>query len=130
MVAFEDGDSAGANFFAPMGIEAYRLSGDLDIDARYHVGLIHAVGGNREGVLAQADSLGREEPDHLFVPMLHFAAEQLADNQQGITTAYEDFLANYDTQLATDRPEYRDHRDALEAFRSEAIGAVGSSNNP
>ena len=35
-------------------------------------------------------------------------------------SAYRRFLANYDSEIATDRAEYELHRNTIDAFRDEA----------
>lgn len=116
-------------FFAPMAIDAYEMIGPLDSDARYHVGLIHAITGSTDAALAQADSLEQEVAGHLFAYMLRSDVFQVLGQSDDLTAQYRAFLENYDGEIAVGRPEYQMHTTALDTFLEEARGAVGQVSN-
>ena len=120
--------AASATFFGPMALQAYAMLGQLDPDARYHVGLIEMATGNAAGALAQADSLNREAPRHLFAPLHRWEVASQANDTAALRRAYRQFLDEYDRDTAAGKPEYADHQKRLEAFRNEARGAVGASS--
>jgi len=126
MRAAAAGDSGEISFFAPMAVQSYGMLDAMDVDARYHVGLLEAEIGNFTGVLAQADSIEQATAAHLFVAMLRGEAARGQGNQTELTRWYRRFLDGYDRELATDRPEYRDHQPALNAFRDAARAALGA----
>jgi len=107
-------------FFLPMAIGAYDQLPALDADSRYHVGLLHLAGGDAAGAIAQADTIQKAVPTHLFAYVLRAHAFQQQGNRQGERRAYADFLRSEAAELARRRPEYADHQNALNAFREEA----------
>jgi hypothetical protein len=128
MTGSESGNRKEVSFFGPMALQAYAMLGNLDPDARYHVGLIDAAIDNPAAASAQADSLEKESPRHLFVPLLRWEAANRRKDTAAMQRAYRQFLDRYDQEMATDKAEYRDHRGRLEAFRDEARGVLGPSS--
>ncbi len=126
MAAAERGDSGEITFFGPMALQAYDLMGALDIDARYHVGMMQLAMGNVPAARAQADSIARQNPNHLFASLLRAEAARRAGDRAARARALGDLLKHYDAELATGREEYTDHRTALENARAEARKAAGA----
>lgn len=120
MILAQAGKQDSVEFFLPMAIGAYDQLPALDSDARYHVGLLRLAGGDAAGALAQADTIQKAVPTHLFAYVLRAHALQQQGNRQGERRAYADFLRNEAAELARNRPEYTDHQNALTAFREEA----------
>jgi hypothetical protein len=120
MVLAQAGKEDSVQFFLPMAIASYDQLPALDSDARYHVGLLHLAGGDAAGALAQADTIQKAVPTHLFAYVLRAHAFQQQGNRQGERRAYADFLRSEPAELARNRPEYSDHQTALTAFREEA----------
>lgn len=120
MILAQAGKEDSVQFFLPMALSSYDQLPALDADARYHVGLLRLAGGDAAAALAQADTIQRAVPTHLFAYVLRAHAFQQQRNQQGERRAYADFLRNETTELARNRPEYSDHQNALTAFREEA----------
>ena len=124
MTASERGDTAEAQRFAPMALEAYGQLGTLDNDAHYHVGLIHVTVGDTERALAELDAIRRSVPDHLLGIMLEHAIAETRRDDEGVTQAYARFVSAYDTEILTDRDEYQGHRTGIDGFRARASAAV------
>ena len=120
MILAQAGKDDSVRFFLPMAVGAYSQLPALDVDARYHVGLLQLAGGETAGALAQADTIQRTVSTHLFAYVLRAHAYQQQGNRQGERRAYADFLRHQAAEMARNRPEYTDHRDALTAFRDEA----------
>lgn len=120
MRAHEAGNTDQVSFFLPMAVQSYSSLGELDADARYHLGLIQAVGGQVDGALAQADSLERAVPTHLFTSMLRASASKLTGDSTALRQAYRQFLDHFQAEMSADRPEYAAHRTAVDNFRIEA----------
>jgi hypothetical protein len=120
MILAQAGKDDSVRFFLPMAIGAYAQLPALDLDTRYHIGLLQLAGGEPAAALAQADTIQRSVPTHLFAFVLRAHAYQLQGNRQGERRAYADFLRHESAELARNRPEYADHTDALTAFRDEA----------
>lgn len=128
MRASESGNASEVTFFGPMALQAYGMIGPLDSDARFHVGLIEAALSNDAGASAQADTLARESPRHLFVPLIRWEVANRKQDTAALRRAYRQFLDNYDAEMASGKGEYADHQKRLEAFRDEARGAVGTTS--
>ena len=121
MILAEGGKQDSARFFLPMAISAYGMLPALDADTRYHVGLLQLVGGDVAAALAQADTIQKTTPRHLFGYVLRAHAYQQQGNTQAERRAYADFIRNEAAELARNRPEYTDHKPALTAFHDEAV---------
>jgi len=119
MMADEAGKQDSVQFFLPMALTAYSRLSALDTDARYHIGLIQLAGRRPAAALAQADTILRTAPTHLFAFVLRARAYEQMGNQQAARRAYGDFLRNEAAELARNRPEYAEHRE-LAAFRAQA----------
>jgi hypothetical protein len=112
-----------AVFFAPMALRAYQMAGPLDDDARYHIGLISLVLDDLDAAAAQADSIAQSTPNHLFGPILRARVAQERGDAAAQRRAEDAFLARYDAERATGRPEYQMHGVLLERYRQELLTA-------
>ncbi len=128
MRASEGGNAGEVTFFGPMALQAYGMIGKLDVDARFHVGLIEAALNNHAGASAQADTLAKESPRHLFVPLIRWEVASRKGDPAALRRVYRQFLDNYDAEMASGKSEYQMHRTRLEAFRDEARGALGTTS--
>src|SRR5216117_2276941 len=120
MSLHSQGKPDSAEFFLPMALQAYAMLPALDVDARYHIGVLDLTGGDETGALAQADSIKRAVPTHLFAFMLRARALELRGDAAGARRAYGDFLGHETAERARKRPEYADHQDNLDAFHAQA----------
>jgi len=120
MILDEAGKTDSVQFFLPMALGAYNQLPALDVDARYHIGLIELAGHQPAGALAQADTILRTIPTHLFGYMLRADAYRQQGNRPGERRANADFLRHEGAELARNRPEYTDHREPLNAFHAAA----------
>jgi tetratricopeptide (TPR) repeat protein len=121
MTLAESGKDDSVQFFLPMALGAYAQLGTLDADARYHVGLLQLAGGDANGALAEADTIRRSIPTHLFIYILRAHAYQALGNKAQERQAYADFLRHEQAELALKRPEYDEHRNPLNSFHAEAL---------
>ncbi len=120
MMASEQGKRTEALGFVPMAVQAYEALPALDRDAHYHLGLIHGVAGDRGNVEKQIAALRQSAPNHLLALMLeHDNAEQAGD-KTAVSRLLAAFVAAYDAEMATGRPEYEGHRGMIEKFRAVA----------
>jgi Flp pilus assembly protein TadD len=126
MILAEAGKQDSVQFFMPMALGAYAQLPALDADARYHVGLLELAGGNAGGALAQADTIQRSTPGHLFIYVLRAHAYQQQGNTQQERRAYGDFLRSEPGEIAKNRPEYTDHSESLKSFKTEAARITGA----
>jgi Flp pilus assembly protein TadD len=120
MTLAEAGKTDSVRFFLPMALGAYNLLSPLDADARYHIGLLQLAGGDEQAALAQADTIQRSIPTHLFIYVLRAHAYQQGGNTAQERRAYADFLRAEPAETAKNRPEYTDHAEVLRRFKAEA----------
>ena len=120
MILHSQGKADSAEFFLPMALQAYAMLPALDVDGRYHIGVLDLTGGDDAGALAQADSIRRAVPTHLFAAMLRARALELRRDATGARRAYAEFLRNEAAERARRRPEYAEHKDNLDAFHTQA----------
>lgn len=120
MILAEAGKQDSVRFFLPMALGAYNQLPALDADARYHIGLLQLAGSDVAAALAQADTIQRANPTHLFIYLLRAHVYQQQGNTQQERRVYAEFLRNEPAELAKTRPEYADHADVLRNFKAEA----------
>jgi len=130
MILAEAGKQDSVQFFLPMALGAYGQLPNLDADARYHLGLLQLAGGNVAAALAQADTMQRGVPNHLFIYILRAHAYEARGNAGQEQRAYADFLRHEQAELAVKRPEYDDHREALTNFHNEALRQAQNPRRP
>ncbi len=116
----EEGKTDSVAFFAPMALQVYAQLPALDNDARYDMGLLHLKAGDPAGALAQADTILRAVPTHLYGFMLRGEAYKAQGNTAKTRTAYQAFLKNESAERARQRPEYAGHMTMIDAFHAEA----------
>jgi hypothetical protein len=120
-----EGQADSAEFFLPMARQAYAMLPVLDVDARYHVGVLALTAGDAAAALAQADTIQRAAPTHLFAFMLRARALELRRDTAGALRAYRAFLVHEAAERARRRPEYGDHAENLDSFHGQATAAAG-----
>src|SRR5436309_12806375 len=120
MTLHTQGKDDSAEFFLPMALQAYAMLPALDVDARYYSGVLDLTGGNAAAALAQADTIRRAVPTHLFGFMLRARGLQLQRDSARARRAYRDFRKNEAAARARQRPEYAEHAENLEAFHQQA----------
>jgi hypothetical protein len=124
MLLHSQGKVDSAEFFLPMALQAYAMLPALDVDARYHIGVLNLTAGNAAAALAQADTMRRSVPTHLFAFMLESRASELKRDTIGARRAYRNFLKNEAAERARGRPEYSEHAENLTAFHEQAMQAT------
>jgi hypothetical protein len=119
-----EGQADSAELFLPMARQAYAMLPALDADARYHIGVLALPAGDAAAALAQADTIRRAVPTHLFAFMLRARALELRHESAGALRAYREFLVHEAAERARQRPEYADHAENLDSFRRQATAAA------
>lgn len=119
------GDTAAAKQFLPMAVAAYDRARPLDSDGRYHLAVLHLVGGNLDAARAQSDTILSANPQHLFGLFTGAQAAQGRGDTAASVSLYRRFLAAFDAESARkDVIEYADHSQALPAMKEEAERAT------
>ncbi len=122
MRAAESGDQATVAQFTPMTIMAYQQLDTIDADARFHMAMLLLHTNQVPGAQAEADSILKFSPGHLFGYMIRGAVARWNKDAEGLRKAQADFLVRYDTEMAAKRPEYAEHERAVNDFRASAKG--------
>ena len=117
----EAGKTDSVRFFLPMALGAYEQLPALSLDAHFDVGLLKLAGGDAAGALAEADTIRRGVPTHLFADILRARALASQSNARGARDAYQRFLSNEPGERARRRPEYADRANLLDAFHRDAV---------
>src|SRR2546427_9300301 len=126
MLLHTQGKADSAEFFLPMALQAYAMLPALDVDARYHIGVLDLTSGDAAGALAQADTIRRAVRTHLFGFMLRARALDLKRDAAAARRAYADFLKNEAAERTRQRPEYGEHAENLDAFHQQATAATAA----
>ncbi|MGH7628352.1 MAG: hypothetical protein ACREOF_03020, partial [Gemmatimonadales bacterium] len=104
--------------FAPMALGAYAQLDAIDTDARYHAAVLMIETGQLDEAAALADTILAGAPGHLFGFLVRAnVADRRGDAAAG-HRAREAFGRRYEAEIATRKPEYDEHRAALDAFRT------------
>jgi len=125
MTASEQGDTATANRFSPMALQAYQNLPEVDQDARYHAAMLRLHGGDIAGAQALADTIGTIQKGHLFSYVLNTAIARFSNDQAKLKQNYEGYLTHLDAEMAAGRSEYQDHKAMLDNFTTQARAATG-----
>ena len=125
MQARARGDTAEASFFLPMALQAYEGAGPLDADGLFHLGLLQLEGGRAAEASATAERIADADASHLFGFALEAEAAMARGDQAAARAAFTRFLAEFDSEIGRDIPEYEMHRPALDEYRQQARDLTG-----
>ena len=117
----EEGKNDSMQFFIPMALGAYQQLPALSLDSHFDIGLLRLASGDVPAALAEADTIRRQVPTHLFAAVLRARAFQSQNDARGARQAYLDFLKNELAERSRGRPEYEEHARILDVFHSEAL---------
>jgi hypothetical protein len=124
--AAQQGDQATVQQFTPMAVAAFGQLDQVDADARYHLAMLLLHVGDAAGAALQADSILRTQPDHLFGFVIRGAVARWTKSAADRDASYRDFLARYDRELKTKKPEYVEHEAMLAEVKKDAAAAAGA----
>ena len=122
MRAAESGDQATVDRFTPMTVMAFQQLDSIDADARFHMAMLLLHTGKVPGASAEADSILKFSPGHLFGYMIRGAVARWNKDAAALKKAQGEFLVRYDTEMKAKRPEYGEHERAVSDFRASALG--------
>ena len=106
----EEGKQDSARIFAPMAKEAYEMLGTLDAHRRYDIGMISVVSGDHAAARAQADTILKDNPNHLLGLILAARSAGLRDDSAALATFEKRLRAVEPAERAKALPEYLDHK--------------------
>lgn len=122
----ERGDFERARFFAQMGLQAYGQvpPGEVDADARFHIGLLELLQGGRDAARATARTMLEEDPDHLLGLILAARAADMEGDSATARSYRERLRSAIASGGIPDRPEYEAHRALIEREGGAAEGGA------
>ena len=120
MRASEAGDTGTVERFSPMALGAYGMLPAVNADLRFHAALLHLAVSDYPAASALADTILAQSPGHLFGYIIRGDVADRENKLRLLNQAYRDFLAHYDAELKSGRPEYTDHKPLLDSFRTRA----------
>src|SRR5881392_3997254 len=112
-------------FFAPMALTAYQMLSPLNADQRYDMGRIGEVVGALPLAKAQADSILRENPNHLLGLILEARLATLAGDTAQLHSYERRLIAAQKGELARKRDEYVRHQDDITNGLQQARKSLG-----
>ncbi len=120
MAAVEQDDSTEVVQFLPMSIRAYELAEPLDLDGKFHLGVLRMQGTLTQEGLAAAEDILATYPDHLLG--LGLAADALLALGDTVRAQgyYSRWLEVYSVEMASGLPEYLNHERMLPDMEARA----------
>jgi hypothetical protein len=125
MLLASQGKVDSVQFFAPMALQAYLLLSPLNADQRYDMGRIGEVAGAIPLAKAQADSILRENPNHLLGLILEARLATLAGDSTQLHSYERRLIAAEKSELAKKREEYLRHQDDITNALQQARKSLG-----
>jgi hypothetical protein len=126
MTAREQGNTAEALQFAPMGIQAYQMAEPLDDDGLYHLATLQNTASDFDGARQTAERILQRNPNHLLALASGAEAATGAGDRAAALDYHRRFLAAYEAEIGRGLIEYQDHSRILPEYRQTAQQAVGS----
>ena len=120
----EAGKKDSVLMFAPMGIAAYEMLGNLDLDSRYDLGMIGDASENAALARAQADTILRQNPDHLLGLILAARAARLENRTADERKFYQRLIAAEAAERGKSLDEYVTHANDIALGLEEARRVV------
>jgi hypothetical protein len=112
-------------FFAPMALTSYQMLAPLNTDQRYEMGRIGEVAGAIPLAKAQADSILRENPNHLLGLILEARLATLTGDTTQLHSYERRLIAAEKAEAANKRDEYARHQDDITNALRQARKSLG-----
>src|SRR5216117_736819 len=128
MLLATQGKIDSVQFFAPMALTAYQMLSPLNADQRYDMGRIGEVAGALLLAKAQADTILRENPNHLLGLILEARLATLAGDTTMLHSYERRLVAAERAELAKKRSEYARHQDDITNALQQARKSLGSKS--
>jgi hypothetical protein len=125
MLLATQGKIDSVQFFAPMAIQSYLMLAPLNTDQRYDMGRIGEVAGAIPLAKAQADTILRENPNHLLGLILEARLATLAGDTAQLHSYERRLVAAEKMELAKKLDEYVRHGDDISSALTQARKSLG-----
>jgi hypothetical protein len=119
MGAAERGRVDSVRFFMPMALQAYEALGTLSVDQRYDLGRLAEVAGDAAIARAQADTILREQPQHLLGLLLAARAARLRGDESGARRQLSQLARVAAAERQKQLPEYLLHQNDIDLALAE-----------
>jgi hypothetical protein len=128
MLLASQGKIDSVQFFAPMAVQSYLQLAPLNADQRYDLGRISEVVGALPLAQAQADSILREQPNHLLGLILEARLATLSGDTTRLHSYERRLIAASKTEPAKKLEEYVRHQDDITSAIEQAKKSVGAKS--
>jgi hypothetical protein len=125
MLLASQGKIDSVQFFAPMALTAYQMLSPMNADQRYDMGRIGEVAGALPLAKAQADTILRENANHLLGLILEARLATLAGDTVQLHSYERRLIAAEKTEAAKKREEYLRHADDITNALQQARKSLG-----
>lgn len=125
MLLASQGKIDSVQFFAPMAVQSYLLMAPLNADQRYDLGRIAEVAGALPLAQAQADSILRENPNHLLGLILEARLATISGDTTRLHSFEQRLITAQKTETAKKRDEYTRHQDDITNALRQARKSLG-----
>jgi hypothetical protein len=115
MAMSERGRADSVQLFAPMAVAAYEMLGPLTVDQRYDLGRIHLAAREAPLAAAQADTILRQQSNHLLGLLLAADAARARNDDSKARDYLARFQRAQESERAKQLPEYLDHANDISA---------------
>jgi len=124
MLLATQGKTDSVQFFAPLALTAYQMLSPLNADQRYDMGRIGEVVGALPLAKAQADSILRENPNHLLGLILEARLATLAGDTIRLHAYERRLIAAEKSETPKKLEEYLRHQDDISSALQQAKKSI------
>lgn len=128
MLLASQGKIDSVQFFAPMALTAYQMLSPMSADQRYDMGRIGEVAGAIPLAKAQADTILRENPNHLLGLILEARLATLVGDTVLLHSYERRLIAAEKSETAKKREEYVRHQDDITNALQQARKSLGTKS--
>jgi hypothetical protein len=125
MLLASEGKIDSVQFFAPMAVQSYLMLAPLNADQRYDLGRIAEVTGALPLAKAQADSILRDNPNHLLGLILEARLATITGDSARLRSYEQRLVTAQKAEIAKQRDEYTRHQDDITNALQQARKSLG-----
>lgn len=120
MAYASEGKADSAAIFAPMALQSFEMLGQLNVHARYDVGLVATVAGELARAKAQADTILKQNANDLLGLTLAMRVAESSQNSAAARDFGKRLIAAEPTEKKSGREEYTAHGADIDAAVKDA----------
>lgn len=119
------GDSGAVAFFVPMAISAYENAEPLDADGLFHLSMLQQTADDLPAAIETAERGLSSAPNHLLLLYAKGEAQTLSGDTASAQTTFGQLLDVWNSERATQNPDYEFHADMLPSIDARAREITG-----